>query len=219
LARPVPRNRKAGRILEAAILFGLIPGSVAAGWLKLPLMPLLWTATFYCLWEMGQDGDPDPGLWRRPRLAPGEGRRTLLTFALVTALLIAAVRVLRPEALFAYPRGHPWRWALVVLLYPVCSALPQEIIFRAFFFRRYRVLFGNGAGLAAASALAFGITHLAFHNWVAVALTLPGGLLFARSYRRNGSLLFVVCEHALYGCMVFTIGLGGFLTEATLRVS
>ena len=26
-------------------------------------------------------------------------------------------------------------------------------------------------------------------------------------------LLFVTCEHALYGCLLFTIGLGGFLME------
>jgi membrane protease YdiL (CAAX protease family) len=205
-------------MLELAVLFALVPGLLATGWVRAPLLPLLWTASLYCLWRLRLDGRASLRLLAWSRARPGEWRRVLLTFAAITALLVVAVRVLRPEALFAFPRQHPWRWALVMSLYPALSALPQEIIYRAFFFDRYRFLLGDGLGLLVGSALAFGFTHLAFHNWVAVALTVPGGLLFAHSYRRNGGLLVVTCEHALYGCMVFTIGLGRFLAEGTLRL-
>jgi len=218
LGRAASASLKAARWSELAILFGAVPGALAAGWIKLPLMPALWAATFYCLWRLRLDGNPGLGLRGRPRVAPGEWRRLLLTLALVTGLLVAAVRALRPEALFAFPLHRPWRWALVMVLYPALSALPQEIVFRTFFFHRYRCLLGNGAGLVVGSAVAFSFTHLAFHNWVAVALTLPGGLLFAHAYHRGSGLLFVVWEHALYGCMVFTVGLGGFLAEGTLRL-
>lgn len=47
-------------------------------------------------------------------------------------------------------------WALVIVLYPILSVYPQELIFRAFLFHRYAPLFGNGVGLVAASAAAFG---------------------------------------------------------------
>jgi membrane protease YdiL (CAAX protease family) len=142
----------------------------------------------------------------------------LVTFLVAAAVLLVLVRVIHPGSLFAFPLRHPLAWAAFLGWYPLLSALPQEIIFRAFFFSRYRSLFGDGRWLVAGSALAFGFAHLAFHNPVAVALTLPAGLMFARTYRRTGTLLFVSLEHALYGCLVFTIGLGPFLTEHPLRM-
>jgi membrane protease YdiL (CAAX protease family) len=213
---PAPDPRcasKAGRLLELAILFGGIPALLATRWLRVPLLPLLWSASLYCGWKVYLQGGRSLPALRWPRPGPGEWRRVLGTFALVTSLLLAAVWALRPGALFAFPLHRPWHWILLLVLYPPLSVLPQEVIYRAFFFNRYQFLFGNGKWLQLGSACAFGITHLAFHNWVAVALTLPGGFLFAHSYRRNRGLLFVVCEHALYGCMVFTIGLGQFLVE------
>lgn len=50
--------------------------------------------------------------------------------------------------------------------------------------------------------------HIIFRNPVAPLLTLPGGYLFATTYTRTRSLLITGIEHALYGDLVFTIGLG-----------
>ena len=46
--------------------------------------------------------------------------------------------------------------------------------------------------------------------WEAVAISLAGGLLFAYRFTRTRSYLAVVLEHALYGDLIFTIGLGRF---------
>ncbi len=54
----------------------------------------------------------------------------------------------------------------------------------------------------AANALVFGLAHLMFWNWVAVVLTVLGGAIFARAYRRR-AILQAVLLHAV----VFTIGL------------
>jgi membrane protease YdiL (CAAX protease family) len=62
----------------------------------------------------------------------------------------------------------------------------------------------------AASAFAFGYAHIIFLNWIAVAMTTFGGFLFARDYTRHRSLSLVCLEHALYGCLIFTVGLGRF---------
>ena len=45
-------------------------------------------------------------------------------------------------------------------------------------------------------------------------LTLVGGLLFAYRYTKTGSLLTSCVEHALYGCFLFTVGLGRFFYHA-----
>ena len=214
--RPFPRTppaRKlpAGRILELAVLFGGIPALLATGVMAVPALPALWAGSGYCLLRLRLDGKLDGRLLGPARAPAGEWPRMLATFALASAALLAAVWALRPEALFDLPRRHPLGWALVLALYPPLSALPQELVFRAFFFHRYRPLFGDGAWLAVGSALAFGATHAVFRNWVAVALTVPAGLLFARSYQRHRQLRLVALQHALYGCMAFTIGLGQFL--------
>ena len=41
-----------------------------------------------------------------------------------------------------------------------------------------------------------------------------GGWLFARRYQRTRSLLTVSVEHALYGVLIFTIGLGDLFYHA-----
>jgi membrane protease YdiL (CAAX protease family) len=61
-----------------------------------------------------------------------------------------------------------------------------------------------------ASAVAFGFAHIILGNWIAVALCTIGGLLFALTYQRSGSLLLVCIDHALFGNFIFTIGLGRF---------
>lgn len=67
-----------------------------------------------------------------------------------------------------------------------------------------------GRGLVAASAAAFGCAHIIFGNALSVVLTLAGGALFATRYRRTGSLFAASVEHALYGLLVFTAGLGEY---------
>jgi membrane protease YdiL (CAAX protease family) len=96
-----------------------------------------------------------------------------------------------------------------MLLYPLLSVWPQEVIFRRFFFARYQEIFG-AAGLVPASALAFGFAHIIFLNWVAVAMTLAGGAIFATDYARYRRLGLACLEHSLYGCLIFTIGLGQY---------
>jgi membrane protease YdiL (CAAX protease family) len=61
-----------------------------------------------------------------------------------------------------------------------------------------------------ASAVAFAFVHIIFRNPIAVSFTLVGGLLFAWRYQQTDSLFTSSLEHALYGCLMFTIGLGDY---------
>jgi uncharacterized protein len=52
----------------------------------------------------------------------------------------------------------------------VLSVYPQGIIYRAFFFERYRGLFPGPAMLIVVSAAAFSFAHIIFRNPIAVGL-------------------------------------------------
>jgi uncharacterized protein len=136
--------------------------------------------------------------------------RVLLRDAVFLTLLGLAVRLFARELLFSFVKRAPRLWALVMLLYPLLSVYPQELLYRAFFFHRYQPLFGSGWIMLLASALAFGFVHSIFGNWLAVGLCIIGGLLFSFTYQHSGSLVLTCLDHGLFGNFIFTIGLGQF---------
>jgi len=149
------------------------------------------------------------------RLLASSSDRTFLTQLLLRdllclVLLSAAVRLFAPELLFSLIRQRPGLWVAIMILYPLLSVYPQEVLYRAFFFHRYQELFGSGWAMLLASALAFGFIHIIFGNWLAVGLCIIGGLLFSFTYQQTGSLLLTCLDHAILGNFIFTIGLGQF---------
>ena len=58
-------------------------------------------------------------------------------------------------------------------------------------------------------AIIFASRGSSFH-WEAVTISFIGGLIFAYRYTRTRSFLAVWLEHALYGDLIFTVGLGRF---------
>ncbi|MFO0457516.1 MAG: type II CAAX prenyl endopeptidase Rce1 family protein [Alphaproteobacteria bacterium] len=160
------------------------------------------------------------------RLAPGTGFRAvwdgaalrewdlwrpiLIRFVISALLLIALTFWLVPERFLSFPRERTVLWGMVMLFYPILSVLPQEFIFRSYFFLRYRTILPSPRAMFFASALTFGFAHILLHNWVALLLSTVGGFIFAHTYRKRSSLALVSAEHALYGCFLFTIGLGYF---------
>jgi membrane protease YdiL (CAAX protease family) len=157
-------------------------------------------------------------LWRSSAVR-GHLKQLSVSFAATAALLAATVAFADFDKLFWLPRHRSYLWAAVMVAYPVLSVYPQELIYRAFFFHRYRPLFGDGRAMILASGLAFSFMHLLFRNWIAILLTLAGGLVFARRYQASRSLLVTSLEHALYGQWIFTVGLGEYFLAGTLRLA
>jgi len=171
--------------------------------------PLLWAAGIACAVALRRD----PGFdWRAPwRLGPevrGGARRICLRFAAVAPLLTLAVVLLAPERAFDLPRERTGLWLAIVVLYPLLSVVPQELVFRAFFHHRYAPLFPRTHVRTVASAVAFGLAHVFFENWEAPLLSAIGGWMFAETYERTGSLWLACLDHALWGDLIMTIGLG-----------
>lgn len=149
--------------------------------------------------------------------ARGERRqlkKMLVRFAICSALIAGLVLFVFPQDFLDLPREKPLLWTMIMIVYPLLSVYPQELIYRAFFFERYRRLFPNCLATVIASAVVFGLVHIIFQNPLAVILTIIGGVFFAETYARTRSLRLVWLEHALYGCLVFTIGLGQFFYHA-----
>lgn len=154
----------------------------------------------------------DPTFQRRELIrvqGASAGFRAVLLRALVIAAgLLALTAFTSPRALFAFPRHRPVVWAVVMVLYPL-SAYAQEVVFRPFFFHRYGHLFSTPRRRILASGLVFGWAHIVVNNVLAMGLASIAGLLFASTYERSRSTMLVSLEHALYGDLAFTIGLGG----------
>ncbi|MBU4565965.1 MAG: CPBP family intramembrane metalloprotease [Desulfarculus sp.] len=108
------------------------------------------------------------------------------------------------------PSTHPQGWLLLLLLYPILAAYPQEVVFRGFFFQRYRPLFPDPRVMILASGVSFGLAHVFYGNWVAPVIAGLGGLLFGYRYLRSKSLVAVGMEHGLWGNLLYTLGLGWF---------
>ncbi len=143
--------------------------------------------------------------------------RILALFAVCVVVVGLLVAWRAPEILFGLPRRAPVLWILIMILYPLLSVYPQELVYRTFLFHRYEPVFARPWMRITASAGAFGFLHIVFKNEIAVVMTLVGGFLFARTYEASRSTLLVSIEHALYGCFVFTIGLGAYFYSGAVR--
>lgn len=201
--------------LEFLVLFGLIPLFHASGWLPFPKIPLLLVFASGCLIYLGRGGFlPKMEFSIFLRKNRYYFRVIALRSLAVALFSMIAVLVWAPDQLFGFPRARPFLWLSVMALYPLLSAFPQEAIYRAFLFHRYLPILKTDRARTWASVLAFSFLHIVFANWVAVVLTLPAGWVFTRTYRRTGSLFLASLEHATYGCIIFTVGLGRFFYNA-----
>ena len=203
--------------VEYAVLAVGLPAAYVLGWIPLPPIPALWCVAAVCVALLARSGDFDwRCLWNTDRL----GRRLALAalpFVVGAPVLLLLTAVVAPERWFVLVRERPGLWLAILVLYPLLSVYPQGIVYRAFLFHRYRPLFPSPRARILASAIAFACVHVIFENWVAPLLTLAGGVLFAWTYERTRSSLVVAVQHALFGCFLFTIGLGWYFYSGAGR--
>lgn len=211
--------------LEIALLFFVPPLLLWQGWVRFPWAPVLFVACVaIVIWLKRGRGWAWAQFWRSDDVdaEKREFRRIFIRFVIIAPLLTLLVWVVFPDKLFNLMFSQPRLWLVILFFYPIFSVYPQELLFRAFFFERYCDLGDNNIwghyGQKAkqllpiiVNAIAFGWAHVFFPSpLIAVGLCTLGGLLFANSYARTRSLRLAVFEHALYGDLIFTIGLGEF---------
>lgn len=134
----------------------------------------------------------------------------LKRFAFFGSALTLVVLVFFEDMLFSFIIEKPYIFLAVILLYPILSALPQEIIYRVFYFERYERFFQKSSLFLAINAFVFAYMHIVFDNIYAPTLSLIGGILFVHNYYKHRNFMLVLFEHTLYGWLIFTLGIGRF---------
>ena len=175
--------------------------------LVMALQPILLGFILYLLW--------DDTFHVRRELMRGFVWRHLLwiggKFAVLSGGIVYATAEFFPERFLVMPLYVPTLWLMIMALYPLLSVIPQELVFRTFFFHRYGPLFGDwkwmGVGI---NGLLFGFAHIIFDNWIAVTGSAVVGAIIAYRYWVTRSFWAAWLEHTLYGCLIFTVGLGRY---------
>lgn len=117
--------------------------------------------------------------------------------------------------LFSIVKSKPGLWIFILIFYALLSVVPQELVYRHFFFSRYSHLFSNKLVFLLINMFCFALCHLFLWHSLVLILTFLGGGLFAYTYQKEKSMLWVCAEHALYGNIIFTIGMGEMLAFPT----
>ena len=202
--------------LVLPVLFALLLRALGEGWF---LLPGLWTLALICLGILVRDPSfVRDDLFSFPDVDARSAQLRKMRWRFVPAVAGMALATLwfAPEAFLQLPLRQPHLWLLVLLGYPLLSALPQGFIWRVFFVHRYAVLFRSQATQLVVGAFSFALAHLVFQNTLAVLATAIGGALFLQTYLASRSMLLATLEHATYGLAAFTLGFGRFLYHGAI---
>ena len=199
------------RSIELVILFVFIP-------LMLLLNPLPWinfilvlSGFIYCMFILLKIESNKISTFFK-FLNSGYLKIILIRFIAAAVLSTIIMYLFNRKALFSIVMERPLLWLMISVFYSLFSVLPQEILFRTFFFIRYESIFPtNKIYIVLINAALFSIAHIFFRNIYVIILTFLGGILFALSYIKTRSLLLVSIEHAIYGFWLFTLGVGEML--------
>ena len=196
--------------LEFFIIFILIPTSFASNyspWIKLSVGFFGFTYVIYVLlkienlkFKISKDLD-----WKF------FWKSTIIKLILIAIITLLFVWITNSASLFNILLHKPLKWLLLLFIYSCFSVYPQELLYRTFFFNRYQSFFKDETLLIFVNAILFSLAHLFFGSTLVLVFTFLGGILFAYTYKQTQSTLLVTIEHAIYGCWLFTVGMGEML--------
>ena len=196
--------------IEFFILFILLPVSLAIDFLVWIKIGMVVAGFVYILWFLKKSNalkfKIKQGLdWK------SFWRRIGITFIIIALITTAYVWWVDKGALFFVPRTNVGLFVFILFVYTFLSVWPQEIIYRTFFFERYKSLFQNQTLFIFINGIVFALAHLFFRNTLVLILTFIGGIIFGYTYIKYRSTTAVSIEHALYGNWLFTVGMGQML--------
>ena len=204
--------------LEFAALFIVTPLLLFVFASRMWIYMTIWGGGLYAFLSLRQmPGFSFHRLWYGRDWTAAERHFAFLRFLFLACLLTFLTLILVPERFLRFPLEHFPLWLAVMILYPPLSIVPQELFFRSFYFARYGNLFGEKRLGVLINGLLFGFAHIILNNWIAPTLVALGGLILAHSYQQHRSLKWAVIEHTLYGCWIFTVGIGWYFFTGNWR--
>lgn len=195
-------------VFEFLLFFVFVPfiaNYYLDGWFK--ILPLIGIAIFFFILLRLDSSFEKTNLYHFNK---AELKKSIPRLIILSVLLIWFTWWIFPDLLLYYPRENFEKYLITFFLYPIASVIPQELIYRVYFFHRYRTLVPERFLLMLSNAIIFGLTHWIYANWVAPIATFLVSWIFIYSYLKSKSLLNVSLEHYIYGLIMFTIGFGYF---------
>lgn len=219
-AIPIKRiqGKKLFLFLECAFLFFIIPFTAyfIRQHLAFKIILIVFTLAAACAWYLVRDKNFDTRkLWRTKGLS-GQVKQVFLMFIGPALFMTLFTCIFMKPHFLEFPRDRFNAWLMFVLWYPLLSAYPQELIFRSFFFQRYRELFPNPIMMLIISGISFGLAHMVYGNWIAPVASVFAGIFFGYRYMKSGSLVVTSIEHGLWGNFLFTVGMGWFFYSGSI---
>jgi len=205
--------------MECAAFFFVLP--VALYWfrhlLAFKLMPILLLLALGCLIYLWSDQSFDrTRLWNTRHFFPYM-RQILIAFTGISIFLGLFTYLFFEHRFLVFPIDRPNAALTFALMYPLLGALPQEIIFKSFFFHRYRTLFPGPLSLIILNGLSFGLFHLWYANIIAPVFSVFAGMILSYRYLKTRSLALITIEHSLLGIFLYVIGLGWFFYSGSIH--
>ena len=111
--------------------------------------------------------------------------------------------------LFIFPKTNFKLWLIVIFIYPFLSVIPQELVYRVFFFQRYFPNINRFYFPVFLNLVVFAYGHLVFSNMHAIIITAIVSPIFTYAYLKK-SFWTCVILHTLGGQIIFTLGLGKY---------
>ncbi len=195
-------------VFEFLLFFIFIPfiaNRYLENWFK--IIPLIFIAVFFSI-LLRLDPEFDNRIFFR--LNRYRLKKSVTRVIIITVLLIGFTWWIFPDLLLYYPKEDFEDYLITFLLYPFASVIPQEIIYRVYYFHRYQKIVPEKSLLMLSNAIIFGLTHWIYGNWIAPIATFLVSWIFIFNYLKSKSLLNVSLEHYFYGLVMFTIGFGYF---------
>ncbi|MBX2806509.1 MAG: CPBP family intramembrane metalloprotease [Hyphomicrobiales bacterium] len=206
-------RRRVWLVIEMVILFGLTPILVymLLYEYRMPLFQILPPVFLVFIVFLTFDRTFS---WKK-LLLTGVSFKQLLSILMILAIAGPGFVIFAqndvPERFLTFPRYAYDIWVMVMIMYPLISVTTQEIMYRVFFFHRYKPLFERDPqGAIVLNAVLFSFSHIVFQNVTTLIISLLGGLLFAWRYQSSKSYWALVLEHSIYGNLIFTVGLGKY---------
>jgi len=200
--------------LELVVLFIALPLFLLLPILPAIKIPVILLAVIYVFWSLIKNKQ----LTKSSLLnlnASKYWKLIAIQFSIMMIVSTIIMYFLYPENLFIVVRKNVLMWIGISLFYSIFSVYPQELVYRTFFFYRYKQLFSSNNILILVNAFLFSLAHVMMKNWLVLALTLIGGFIFAFTYNKSKSIILTSIEHALYGSWLFTLGMGEMLAFPT----